>query len=74
VIVDEGINTVSYRLDETLIEFGMSIENKEYERAVALLEHLEYSTETEAMWQTLCNLALQVTCNAGAGFRLSCRV
>jgi intraflagellar transport protein 172 len=28
VIVDEGINTVSYRLDETLIEFGSSIENK----------------------------------------------
>ena len=59
VIVDEGINTVSYRLDETLIEFGMSIENKDFERAVLLLEHLEYSTETEAMWQTLCNLALK---------------
>jgi intraflagellar transport protein 172 len=59
VIVDEGINTVSYRLDETLIEFGMSIENKQYERAVMLLEELELSPETEAMWQTLCNLALQ---------------
>ena len=55
----QGINTVSYRLDETLIEFGMCIENKEFERAVQLLEHLEYSTETEAMWSTLCNLALQ---------------
>ena len=59
VIVDEGINTVSYRLDETLIEFGMRIENKDFERAVDLLETLEYSTETEAMWNTLCNLALQ---------------
>eukprot|EP00960_Hanusia_phi_P066628 766439-Hanusia_phi.AAC.5 len=59
VIVDEGINTVSYRLDETLIEFGSSIENKEYEKAVTLLEQLEFSPETEAMWSTLCQLALQ---------------
>jgi intraflagellar transport protein 172 len=50
---------VSYRLDETLIEFGMSIENKQYERAVMLLEELEFSPETEAMWQTLCTVAMQ---------------
>ena len=68
VIVDEGINTVSYRLDETLIEFGMRIENKDFERAVDLLETLEYSTETEAMWNTLCNLALQVSVSAALAF------
>ena len=31
----------------------MSIENNEYERAVHLLEHLEYSTETEVYTSTL---------------------
>jgi hypothetical protein len=33
--------------------------NQEYESAVALLEQLELSPETEAMWSTLCQLALE---------------
>jgi hypothetical protein len=40
VIVDEGINTVSYTLDETLIEFGTAVDLKDYDRAVVLLEQL----------------------------------
>ena len=32
VIVDEGVNTVSYTLDESLIEFGTSLEDRDYER------------------------------------------
>jgi intraflagellar transport protein 172 len=32
VIVDEGVNTVSYTLDECLIEFGTSIDDHDYER------------------------------------------
>jgi len=59
VIVDEGINTVSYTLDETLIEFGSSIDQRDYERAVFLLEQLELTPETEALWQTLSHFALQ---------------
>jgi len=51
VIVDEGINTVSYALDETLIEFGPLLGEKEYERAADLLEPLELTPETEALWQ-----------------------
>ncbi|KAJ3326468.1 hypothetical protein HDU76_012895, partial [Blyttiomyces sp. JEL0837] len=59
VIVDEGVNTVSYTLDETLIEFGTALDDKDYERAVALLETLEMTSETEAMWQSLGKIALK---------------
>ncbi|TPX62114.1 hypothetical protein PhCBS80983_g00643 [Powellomyces hirtus] len=59
VIVDEGVNTVSYTLDEGLIEFGTAIDDKDYERAVALLETLEITPETEAMWKSLSQMALK---------------
>mmetsp|Transcript_15284 Transcript_15284/g.25210 ORF Transcript_15284/g.25210 Transcript_15284/m.25210 type:complete len:1767 (+) Transcript_15284:218-5518(+) len=59
VVVDEGINTVSYALDESLIEFGSALEKKNYERAVDLLEQLELTPETEAMWSNLSQLALR---------------
>ncbi|EMP37904.1 hypothetical protein UY3_04886 [Chelonia mydas] len=59
VIVAEGVNTVSYTLDEGLIEFGTAIDDEDYSRAAAFLETLEMSTETEAMWKTLSRLALE---------------
>ncbi|XP_048154931.1 intraflagellar transport protein 172 homolog isoform X3 [Corvus hawaiiensis] len=59
VIVSEGITTVSYTLDEGLIEFGTAIDDGDYHRATAFLETLEMSTETEAMWKTLSRLALE---------------
>uniref|UniRef100_A0A674II76 Intraflagellar transport 172 n=1 Tax=Terrapene triunguis TaxID=2587831 RepID=A0A674II76_9SAUR len=59
VIVAEGVNTVSYMLDEGLIEFGTAIDDGDYSRAAAFLETLEMSTETEAMWKTLSRLALE---------------
>ncbi|KAJ3216179.1 hypothetical protein HDU67_009828 [Dinochytrium kinnereticum] len=59
VIVDEGVNTVSYTLDEGLIEFGTALDDKDYERAVSLLETLEMTPETEAMWKTLSTMALK---------------
>ncbi|KAJ9466254.1 Intraflagellar transport protein 172 [Diplonema papillatum] len=59
VIVDEGINTVAYGLDESLIEFDGAMEDKDYEKACDLLEQITITPETEAMWQTLSQLALQ---------------
>ncbi|MBN3325630.1 IF172 protein, partial [Atractosteus spatula] len=59
VIVTEGVNTVSYTLDEGLIEFGTAIDDGDYYRASAFLETLEMSTETEAMWKTLSKLSLE---------------
>ncbi|KAI9137410.1 hypothetical protein BKA69DRAFT_1032603 [Paraphysoderma sedebokerense] len=58
VIVDEGVNTVSYTLDECLIEFGTAMDDRDYQRAINLLETLEMTPETEAMWQTLSQCAL----------------
>lgn len=58
VIVDEGINTVSYALDEALIYFGSALEDQDYERAVQTLEPLELTPETEAQWMQLADQAL----------------
>ena len=59
VVVDDGANTVSYALDEGLVEFGTAVDDGNYERACAFLEPLEMSAETEAMWRTLAGLALE---------------
>lgn len=59
VIVDEGINTVSYALDESLIYFGAALEDQDYERAVATLEPLELTPETEAQWNQLADQAMK---------------
>lgn len=32
VVVNEGVNSLSYTLDESLIEFGTSLDDKDYER------------------------------------------
>jgi intraflagellar transport protein 172 len=59
VVVNEGVGTVSYTLDEGLIEFRTAIEDGDYQRAVVFLETLELSPETEAMWRTLADLSLK---------------
>jgi len=59
VLVNEGVTTISYTLDEGLIEFGTAIDDGDFPRAVAFLESLEMSLETEAMWKTLSRLALE---------------
>ncbi|XP_042245769.1 intraflagellar transport protein 172 homolog [Thunnus maccoyii] len=59
VIVTEGVNTVTYTLDEGLIEFGTAVDDGDYDRATAFLETLEMSPETEAMWKTLSKLAVE---------------
>ncbi|XP_027053913.1 intraflagellar transport protein 172 homolog [Pocillopora damicornis] len=59
VLVNEGVTTISYTLDEGLIEFGTAIDDGDFPRAVTFLESLEMSLETEAMWKTLSRLALE---------------
>ncbi|XP_055005694.1 intraflagellar transport protein 172 homolog [Boleophthalmus pectinirostris] len=59
VIVSEGLNTVTYSLDQGLIEFGTAIDDGDYDRAMLFLETLEMSVETEAMWKTLSKLSLE---------------
>ncbi|XP_076011253.1 intraflagellar transport protein 172 homolog [Genypterus blacodes] len=59
VLVTEGVNTVTYTLDEGLIEFGTAVDDGDYDRATAFLETLEMSPETEAMWKTLSKLVVE---------------
>ncbi|BBM98035.1 intraflagellar transport protein 172 [Marchantia polymorpha subsp. ruderalis] len=59
VIVNEGINIVSYVLDEALMEFGSALESLDYERAISILETLQLTSETEAMWKQLSDTAFQ---------------
>ncbi|KAF5219351.1 hypothetical protein ECC02_007687 [Trypanosoma cruzi] len=59
VIVDEGINTVAYGLDEALIEFGTTMKDHDYNRACDLLDQIALTPETEAMWANLATVALR---------------
>jgi intraflagellar transport protein 172 len=59
VLVDDGANTVSYNLDEALIEFGAALEYKGLDRAVEILEPLELTPETEANWKTVAKMAIE---------------
>lgn len=59
VLVQSGVDTVSYTLDEGLIEFGTAIDDRDYLRALSFLESLDMTSETEAMWRTLAGLSLQ---------------
>ncbi|DBA03525.1 TPA: hypothetical protein N0F65_011426 [Lagenidium giganteum] len=59
VIVDEGMNTASYQLDESLIAFGTAIDDLHLIQAMSILEPLELTPETEAMWGQLCQEALK---------------
>ena len=59
VIVDEGMNTVSYALDEALIGFGYAIQRKDYQKAISILSPLQLTDETQTMWKQLSALALE---------------
>lgn len=58
VIVDEGMHTASYQLDESLIAFGTAVDDRNLTKAMSILEPLELTPETEAMWQQLSQEAL----------------
>ena len=58
VLVQSGVETISYTLDEGLIEFGTAIEDGDYLRGLNFLETLEMTAESEAMWKTLGELTM----------------
>ena len=59
VLVDDGNNTISYNLDESLIKFGSALQYEGLDAAVDILEDLNLTPETEANWKTLAKLALE---------------
>ncbi|KAG1667872.1 Intraflagellar transport protein 172 [Nymphon striatum] len=58
VIVQEGVTTASYQLDEGLIEFGTAIDDGDFYRAVTFLESLDISSEADSMWRSLAKISL----------------
>ncbi|CAI2386632.1 unnamed protein product [Moneuplotes crassus] len=59
VIVDDGSNTYSYALEETLIAFSAALEYKSLENAMEILEPLELTQENEANWKSLTKIAIE---------------
>lgn len=58
VLVDEGVASASYLLDEGLIAFGGAMECGDFAAAVATLEGLDITPETAGMWAQLGDAAL----------------
>jgi intraflagellar transport protein 172 len=74
VIVDEGISQAVYPLDEALINFGSAIEDRDYHRAMDILDKLVLTSEVEAMWRRLrteclaaSELKVAARCSAAIG-------
>ncbi|KAK7085982.1 hypothetical protein SK128_023173 [Halocaridina rubra] len=59
VIVQDGVQELSYALDEGLIEFGTAIDDGDFLRAMSYLESLPMTAEAETMWRTLARLTLE---------------
>ncbi|WAR22903.1 IF172-like protein [Mya arenaria] len=74
VIVNEGVTSISYTLDEGLIEFGTATDDGDLERAVAFLETLEMSIETEAMWKSLKEVAKTMGGDGFNNYRVRARL
>ncbi|KAI3379117.1 hypothetical protein SNEBB_011462 [Seison nebaliae] len=58
VVLEENEKKVTYQLENSLIEFGTAIEDKDFARAIEYLENVEQSVETEAMWRSLSHNGL----------------
>ena len=74
VLVDETTNVSSYVLVEELIDFGTAIDGRDYVKAMQILEGMEFSPQSEAMWQQLLvmcidnwNLKMAERCSAALG-------
>lgn len=58
VVVNERFSTKSYFLDEPLIQLGMALDGNCFERAASVLEVLEASAESQAMWNKLEHVSI----------------
>ncbi|MCO5605228.1 hypothetical protein L7F22_059408 [Adiantum nelumboides] len=59
VLVHEGFNTVSYELDEALIEIVLALEKFDLDQTFSALEPLELTVETKFLWKQLGVMCLQ---------------
>lgn len=58
VIVDEGMAQAVYPLDEALINFGTAMDDRNFLKAMDILDNLEVTPEVEAMWSKLSQAAI----------------
>ncbi|EPZ35542.1 WD40 repeat-like protein [Rozella allomycis CSF55] len=59
VIIDEGVNNTIFILDENLINFNSLLKEKEYEKAIMLIESMESGkSDTAPLWNSLCEHAM----------------
>ena len=72
--MDETVSVSSYVLVEELIDFGTAIDDRDYVKAMQILEGMEFSPQSEAMWlqlQSMCvdnwNLKMAERCSAALG-------
>lgn len=59
VVSLDGNKEVEFDLDNSLIEFGFALQNRELETCVGILESQKNDEEQEGNWQTLANLAIE---------------
>lgn len=59
VIVDSGANSLTYELNESLINFCTEIETRNFEKAIKILENAEKSPEIEANWRRLAKMSFE---------------
>ncbi|CAI2733336.1 unnamed protein product [Schistosoma spindalis] len=59
VLINEGVNSVAYALDDSRIEFGTAMDDGDLERAVSFLESLDVTPETKSMWTKLAFASLK---------------
>ncbi|KAL1129294.1 hypothetical protein AAG570_013823, partial [Ranatra chinensis] len=62
ILTQEGTHQLGYELDEGLVEFGTAVHDSDFGRAILFLESLSLTgnKDTEAMWQNLAEIALQL--------------
>ena len=57
--MNEGVDVASYALDENLIAFGTAVELGDLDQGADILDPLELTPDTEAMWMQLSQQALE---------------
>lgn len=57
VVIDQGTRKTYFELDESLVEFDTALDSGDIENSVAVLEQMELTPESEALWRQLAERA-----------------
>eukprot|EP00937_MAST-01D_sp_MAST-1D-sp2_P002340 g2340.t1 len=59
VVIDEGTGKTLYKLDDGLIGFSAAVDDRNFRKAMSIVERVGDKPEAEAMWSSLAKAALQ---------------